>query len=197
MTHMGLACFCAQHAIPINVSLSLSAEYSRSVSISLSLFSDTPNEFKQSEKSTAVCQHIHGEGRNWHKTSAKGRGMRNCHDKKRKRQSKRTKINQVDRAAMSYSMPGSKFMPTSLKSIGWCVMYREKSLNTRECEDKEYKWAYTNSIKRIQRTMKYSWLNMTFQPQDSLNLNASQHCRVCLDTPTLASTAKYTHRPLY
>lgn len=49
--------------------------------------------------------------------------MRNCHDEKRKRQSKKTKINGVDRAAISYSMPGSKFIPTGLKSTERCVMF--------------------------------------------------------------------------
>ncbi len=108
-----------------SMSLSLSVCWILSFCLyfSLSLFSDTPNEFKQREKSTAVCQHIHREGRNWHKPLRRARAWENCHDEKRKRQSKRTKINEVDGAAMSYSMPGSKFMPTSLKSIEWCVMF--------------------------------------------------------------------------
>lgn len=42
-----------------------------------------------------------------HKICERSRHMRNCHDEKRKRESKKTKINGVDRAAMSYSMPGS------------------------------------------------------------------------------------------
>jgi len=41
----------------------------------------------------------------------------------RRDKSKKTKINGVDRAAMSYSMPGSKFIPTGLKSTERCVMF--------------------------------------------------------------------------